>query len=1095
MVLRSFLLRVRRNPIGSAVVGTVLISVALVLPATASAPTPAPTTGVSYPTAVLADSPAGYWRLGETSGTTVADSSGHSNSGTLTGAVTLGGAGALIGDTDTAATFAGGSINTTYTQTSVSAYTVEAWVKTTTTAAWQQVLSDRGVTGSTGKSLTLALNNNVSGCTGVAGAPFFAADSDGLFIGVQSTTPINDGKWHHLAGVWSGVSGSAVTPGQFLIYVDGVTVPVSTCSVGGATAPLTGREGTWIGPGFYGTIDEAAVYTTALTPSQIANHIQASGNLPGAPAISLAAAGANQATVTWIAPLSSGGDTITGYTVETYSGTAATNAQATGVQTSATVTGLRGGLPYTAQTRAVNRFGIGPASARSAAVTPTGATTTYASTVIADAPNAYWRLGDASGSLIADSSGHGNYGLQSGSVTRGSTTALVGDADPSMTFGGGRFDTNYVQTAATAYSVEAWINTTSTGQWLNIIKDNGIVAATGNGLTLGLNNGACSGVAGAPFFALDTSGTFVGIQSQVGINDGNWHHLVGTWQANGGVDSAQFKIYVDGQAVTNNVNCRINNSVSAPLTGKDGTLIGAGFAGSLDEVAVYPTVLTPGQINTHLQGAGYTPGAPQNVTASGGPNTATVSWTAGASGKTAITSYTATASLNGSVVATQSPGPAATSATFINLGGGDYTLAVYATNSWGTGPTGSASATASGPAAGSGLGQMLYYKTSGNPAFPSGTASVVTQTSLPAMSTWTVEGWIGKFQSYATTESAGGWGSATGSNAGISWDSGGAWRWTYPGGAVVSFNPACGGSGLMCHYAISYDGTTVRGFVNGIQSFSAATTTAALPSAGFGVSDYAITHQLLLDETRVSSVARYTSNFRVMDSAYGTDSNTVLLWHMDDYKPGQLAQYTVDGGGSSYVKQQFLSDASGNGRSAQLSFSSNGHTCCPEQFTFFSAAQGVASRSRRAEPGGLRLSAAGHVQAAGELRDGRVLARLHRRGRARPGVQPQLLEDVLIGIGGHQWPPRLRLERQLQHADDLRRFRKRDPDRFHGSGDPLHQAWGHLRGRSQDPVNAGSQWRRDLRADQAGQLGAEIRQRRQTALGDGPQWLRHHPRL
>src|SRR6185369_10428119 len=47
-----------------------------------------------YATAVLADGPVSYWRLGEAAGTVAADSAG-SRAGTYTGGVTLGQSGAL----------------------------------------------------------------------------------------------------------------------------------------------------------------------------------------------------------------------------------------------------------------------------------------------------------------------------------------------------------------------------------------------------------------------------------------------------------------------------------------------------------------------------------------------------------------------------------------------------------------------------------------------------------------------------------------------------------------------------------------------------------------------------------------------------------------------------------------------------------------------------------------------------------------------------------------------------------------------------------------------------------------------------------------
>ena len=65
--------------------------------------------GGSYSAAVLADGPLAYYRLGDSSGTTMTDSSGNGRNGTYAGSPTLGAPGLVIGDTDTAVTFNGTS--------------------------------------------------------------------------------------------------------------------------------------------------------------------------------------------------------------------------------------------------------------------------------------------------------------------------------------------------------------------------------------------------------------------------------------------------------------------------------------------------------------------------------------------------------------------------------------------------------------------------------------------------------------------------------------------------------------------------------------------------------------------------------------------------------------------------------------------------------------------------------------------------------------------------------------------------------------------------------------------------------------------------
>jgi hypothetical protein len=64
---------------------------------------------------VLGLSPIAYWRLGEASGTSAADASGNGHTGTYVGSPTLGVAGLLTGDADTAVTFGSGKYVTTPT--------------------------------------------------------------------------------------------------------------------------------------------------------------------------------------------------------------------------------------------------------------------------------------------------------------------------------------------------------------------------------------------------------------------------------------------------------------------------------------------------------------------------------------------------------------------------------------------------------------------------------------------------------------------------------------------------------------------------------------------------------------------------------------------------------------------------------------------------------------------------------------------------------------------------------------------------------------------------------------------------------------------
>jgi hypothetical protein len=89
---------------------------------------------------------------------------------------------------------------------------------------------------------------------------------------------------------------------------------------------------------------------------------------PGAPSAVTATAGNQQATVSWQAPASTGGNPITGYTVTASPGSAQVSGAGNG--TSVTFTGLSNGTSYTFVVAAQNAQGLGPASAPSNPVVP-----------------------------------------------------------------------------------------------------------------------------------------------------------------------------------------------------------------------------------------------------------------------------------------------------------------------------------------------------------------------------------------------------------------------------------------------------------------------------------------------------------------------------------------------------------------------------------------------------------------------------------------------------------------------------------------------------------------------------------------------------
>ncbi len=114
----------------------------------------------------------------------------------------------------------------------------------------------------------------------------------------------------------------------------------------------------------------ASAHSNSVTPA----------TTPGIPTIGTATAGNASATVTWTAPASTGGSTITGYVVTPYIGGTAQTAQTfNSTATSEVATGLTNGTAYTFTVAAVNAVGTGTASGASNSVTP--ATTPGAPTI------------------------------------------------------------------------------------------------------------------------------------------------------------------------------------------------------------------------------------------------------------------------------------------------------------------------------------------------------------------------------------------------------------------------------------------------------------------------------------------------------------------------------------------------------------------------------------------------------------------------------------------------------------------------------------------------------------------------------------------
>ncbi|MHA3834870.1 fibronectin type III domain-containing protein, partial [Terrabacter sp. AAH1] len=134
--------------------------------------------------------------------------------------------------------------------------------------------------------------------------------------------------------------------------------------------PPTEAPGTWtvqLDP----VVDTLGYYvnTFHIHPSKLTVTNTPPVTVPGAPSGVSAVAGDGQASLSWSAPVSDGGSSVTGYTVTASPGGKSVT---TSGATSAVVTGLVNGTSYTFTVVASNAAGMGAASAPSASVTPIG---------------------------------------------------------------------------------------------------------------------------------------------------------------------------------------------------------------------------------------------------------------------------------------------------------------------------------------------------------------------------------------------------------------------------------------------------------------------------------------------------------------------------------------------------------------------------------------------------------------------------------------------------------------------------------------------------------------------------------------------------
>ena len=231
---------------------------------------------MAYSTEVLADGPVGYWRLNETSGSTVVDSSGNGLNGTYINSPSLnqqsrvsGGASVLFNGTTQYASIAH---NALLDVTHVNGLTVEIWANfVTATVGNNETIIGRGVATSPIEVPYRIYDESRN--TQIEGGYF----GDGA-IRVAAISSQASGIWQHMAFTVEAIGSDRIVRS----YLNGTLQNTSTSTSdvpARATGLFIGAENNRRFVNAY--LAEAAIYPTALSSARLLAHYTAA--LTGSP--------------------------------------------------------------------------------------------------------------------------------------------------------------------------------------------------------------------------------------------------------------------------------------------------------------------------------------------------------------------------------------------------------------------------------------------------------------------------------------------------------------------------------------------------------------------------------------------------------------------------------------------------------------------------------------------------------------------------------------------------------------------------------------------------------------------------------------------
>ena len=420
-----------------------------------------------------------------------------------------------------------------------------------------------------------------------------------------------------------------------------------TASPGGATCVAKGATSCTVAG-----LTNGSSYTFTVTATNVSGTGSAStassavvpSTVPGAPTgVVATGAASSQSVVSWTAPVSTGGASISSYTVTPFVGTAAQASFSCGLSNPCTVTGLKNGIEYTFKVTATNVSGTSAASVASVSVVPS---------MVPGAPTGVVATGAASTQSVVSWTAPvstGGAAISSYTVTSSPGSFTCTSATTSCTVTGLTNGSSYTFTVTAT-------NVSGTGSASTASKS--IVPSTVPGAPTGV---VATGAASTQSVVSWTAPASYGGSAVIGYTV---TPFVGT------AAQASFSCGLSNPCTVTGLTNGIAYSLKVTATNVSGT-----GAASVASSPVVPSMV---------------PGAPTGVVATGAASSqSVVSWTAPSSnGGAAISAYTVTASPGGASCVAKG----ATSCSVTGLTNGTpYTFTVTATNVSGTGAASSAS--------------------------------------------------------------------------------------------------------------------------------------------------------------------------------------------------------------------------------------------------------------------------------------------------------------------------------------------------------------------------------------------------------------------